>query len=125
MTYVVDTHALVWFLEGNTRLSTAGRNALTDRTAQMVIPTIVLAEIAFLYARHRIAIDLPRVLARVTGAANCPGLTSDVEAVRSVVRNRLSHAGMPTLTSHEVKLALETVRRPQRHNFKKSRQPAA
>lgn len=50
---------------------------------------------------------------------------NDVEAVRSVVLNRLGHAGRPTLTSHEVKLALDTVWRLQRHHFKKSRQPAA
>jgi PIN domain nuclease of toxin-antitoxin system len=71
MTYVVDTHALVWFLEGNSRLSIVAQNALIDTTAQVVVPTIVLAEITFLYARHRIAIDLPQVLARVTSAANC------------------------------------------------------
>jgi PIN domain nuclease of toxin-antitoxin system len=84
MTYVVDTHALVWFLEGNTRLSTVARNALTDRTAQMVIPTIVLAEIAFLYARHRIAIDLPHVLTRVTGAANCLVYSLDAAVVEQL-----------------------------------------
>jgi PIN domain nuclease of toxin-antitoxin system len=71
MTYVVDTHALVWFLEGNPRLSMAARNALIDRTVQVVVPTIVLAEITFLYARHRITIDLPHVLAHIATAANC------------------------------------------------------
>jgi PIN domain nuclease of toxin-antitoxin system len=71
MTYVVDTHALVWFLEGNPRLSMAARNALSDPTAQVVVPTIVLAEITFLYARHRITIDLPHVLAHMASAANC------------------------------------------------------
>jgi PIN domain nuclease of toxin-antitoxin system len=71
MMYVVDTHALVWFLEGNSRLSTAARNALIDTTVQVVVPTIVLAEVAFLYARHRIAIDLPHVLAHLASAANC------------------------------------------------------
>ena len=71
MTYVVDTHALVWFLEGSSRLSTAAQNALIDTTAQVVIPTIVLAEITFLYARHRITIDLPHVLAHMASAANC------------------------------------------------------
>jgi PIN domain nuclease of toxin-antitoxin system len=71
MTYVVDTHALVWFLEGNPRLSMAARNALIDRTAHVVVPTIVLAEITFLYTRHRITIDLPHVLAHTASAANC------------------------------------------------------
>jgi predicted nucleic acid-binding protein len=71
MTYVVDTHTLVRFLEGNPRLSMAARNALIDRTAQVVIPTIVLAEITFLYTRHRITIDLPHVLAHTASTANC------------------------------------------------------
>ena len=71
MTYVVDTHALVWFLEGNPRLSGTAQNALIDTTARVVVPTIVLAEITFLYARHRITIDLPRVLAHMASSANC------------------------------------------------------
>ena len=71
MTYVMDTHPLVWFLEGSPRLSTAAQNALIDATVQVVVPTIVLAEITFLYARHRIAFDLPHVLAHMASAANC------------------------------------------------------
>jgi PIN domain nuclease of toxin-antitoxin system len=71
MTYVVDMHAPVWFLESSPRLSTAAQNALTDRTTQVVVPTIVLAEITFLYARQRITIDLPHVLTHIASAANC------------------------------------------------------
>jgi predicted nucleic acid-binding protein len=71
MTSVVDTHALVSFLEGSSQLSMASRNALSDTAAKVVIPTIVLAEITFLYARRRIAIDLPPVLAHIANAANC------------------------------------------------------
>ena len=62
MTYVVDTHALVWFLEGSPRLGMAAQKALSDTAARVVVPTIVLAEIKFLYARDRIATDLPHVL---------------------------------------------------------------
>jgi PIN domain nuclease of toxin-antitoxin system len=71
MTYVVDTHALVWFPEGSSRLSTMAQTALTDEAAQVVVPTIVLAEITFLYARHRITINLSQVLAHIANAANC------------------------------------------------------
>jgi PIN domain nuclease of toxin-antitoxin system len=71
MTYVVDTHTLVWFLENSPRLGMTAQNALSDTAAQVVVPTIVLAEITFLYARHRIAIDLPHVLAHIASAANC------------------------------------------------------
>lgn len=71
MTYVVDTHALVWFLEGNPALGVAARHALVEPTAHLVIPTIVLAEITFLYAKHRVATDVSAVLARVARATNC------------------------------------------------------
>ncbi|HSF32042.1 MAG TPA: hypothetical protein VLK82_16390 [Candidatus Tectomicrobia bacterium] len=54
-----------------------------------------------------------------------PGLMNDAESVRSVVLNRLSHSGTPMLTSSEVKMALDTVRRLQSHPFKKSNRPAA
>lgn len=71
MTYVVDTHPLVWFLEGDARLSAAARHALTDATGQLAIPTIVLAEVSFLYAKHRITVDVPGVLAHVASVTNC------------------------------------------------------
>lgn len=60
MIYVVDTHAVVWFLEGDSRLSKAARDALNDANIQLVMPTIVLAEIVFLYARHRIRLRSSR-----------------------------------------------------------------
>jgi PIN domain nuclease of toxin-antitoxin system len=71
MIYIVDTHALVWFLEGDDRLSIAARKALEDAAAQVVVPSIVLAEIAFLYDRHRITIDVPEVLAHIGNTPNC------------------------------------------------------
>ena len=71
MTYIVDTHSLIWLLETNRRLSPRAREALKDQAATMVIPTIVLADIAFLASRGRIGTDLPRVFAHISGAANC------------------------------------------------------
>jgi len=71
MIYVVDTHAIVWFLEGDARLSKAAYNALINIDAQLVIPTIVLAEITFLYAKHRVTIGLAEVIAYITSAENC------------------------------------------------------
>jgi PIN domain nuclease of toxin-antitoxin system len=71
MIYVTDTHPLVWFLEGNARLSPAARNALSDATAQIVIPTLVLTEIAFLYSKSRIATAVSDVLSHIASASNC------------------------------------------------------
>jgi len=69
--YVVDTHSVVWFLEADRRLGERARAALEDPDARLIIPTIVLAEIAFLYARGRIAVSVPQVLAAVAGVPRC------------------------------------------------------
>jgi len=71
MTYVIDTHAFVWFLERNSRLSKIARDALSDPNVQLVVPTIVLAEISFLYARNRITTALCEVLDHIANAENC------------------------------------------------------
>jgi PIN domain nuclease of toxin-antitoxin system len=34
MKYVIDTHALIWFLEGNSRLGENAKNVLTDPNSQ-------------------------------------------------------------------------------------------
>ena|SRR5438552_2248465 len=71
MTYVTDTHPLIWFLEAGPRLSQVARDAFERADAQIVIPAMVLAEIKFLSARGRISIGLSAVLAYVAATSNC------------------------------------------------------
>lgn len=42
MKYVVDTHALIWFLEGNARLGVNARAILADAASELVLPAIAL-----------------------------------------------------------------------------------
>jgi len=42
--HVVDTHALIWYLEGNPRLGVQARAVLDAPTSELVIPLIALAE---------------------------------------------------------------------------------
>jgi PIN domain nuclease of toxin-antitoxin system len=71
MTYVADTHPLIWFLNNNPQLGTAALSAFEDASATIVIPSIVLAEIKHLFDRGRIGVDLPRVLAHARATVNC------------------------------------------------------
>jgi PIN domain nuclease of toxin-antitoxin system len=71
MTYITDTHPLVWLIEGNARLSSAALSVLSDAGIQVIVPTLVLAEISFLYHRGRIPVDLDTTLAHIRGAGNC------------------------------------------------------
>jgi PIN domain nuclease of toxin-antitoxin system len=57
MTYVLDTHPIVWFLEGSGRLSAQAGIVLRAPSHRFILPTMVLVEITYLYSKGRIAVD--------------------------------------------------------------------
>lgn len=81
MIYVTDTHSLIWFLDRNARLSPKAEQAYLDPTAKIVVPTIVLVEIKYLFSRHRVPIDLPTTLNYVAHTANCTVAPMDERVV--------------------------------------------
>lgn len=42
--YVLDTHALVWYLEGSSRLGSSAKTVMNDPASKMILPMIALAE---------------------------------------------------------------------------------
>jgi PIN domain nuclease of toxin-antitoxin system len=66
--YVVDTHALVWYLTNRAKLS---RRALAIFQAaergetMLIISAIALAELYFLHVKHRLFPDFAQVYARL------------------------------------------------------------
>ncbi len=66
--YVIDTHALFWYLIGSPRLSAAAREVFDAGVAQsaiLVIPVIVLAELFYLNEKAGRPFDFPREFARL------------------------------------------------------------
>ncbi len=61
MTYIVDTHVLVWFLTGSKQLSKTVTDILKKREIKIIIPTIVLAELKYLHKRKKIPISFEKV----------------------------------------------------------------
>ena len=62
MTYIVDTHALVWFFEMSKRLGRRAAAVLRDETDDLVVPTIVLAELRHAAERGKVTATLEAVL---------------------------------------------------------------
>lgn len=56
MKYVIDTHALIWFLEGNPRLGANANTILSNPDSQLVIPATTLAEAVWIVERGRTSI---------------------------------------------------------------------
>lgn len=84
MVYVTDTHAIVWFLDKDPRLSPAAKNTLADANTVLVVPTIVLAEITHLYGRGRISISPSIVEQQILTSTNCSTHPLDKEVVKKI-----------------------------------------
>jgi PIN domain nuclease of toxin-antitoxin system len=91
---VLDTHALVWYLEGNPRLGAAAKAAIDDPRSELVLPLIALAEATYIVERGRTSIpDVANLLERVGGDSRI-----DIYPVTmSVFRRSLSLSTIPEL----------------------------
>jgi PIN domain nuclease of toxin-antitoxin system len=54
--YVVDAHALIWFLEANSRLGAAAKAVMEDPGSILHLPVIALAEACWVVEKKRCAI---------------------------------------------------------------------
>ena len=67
-TYVVDTHALAWFVSEDQRLSPNAEEILSQAEAgevQVLIPTLVLAELTHIAQKKRVAVTIEELLERL------------------------------------------------------------
>jgi PIN domain nuclease of toxin-antitoxin system len=64
--YILDTHALIWFVEGNKKLGESAKTIIAAPNSRMVLPLIALAEAALIIERGRTTIpDVSSFLTRV------------------------------------------------------------
>jgi PIN domain nuclease of toxin-antitoxin system len=51
--HVLDTHAIIWFLENHQALGQAAKALLSDPASELVLPVIALAEAVFIVDKGR------------------------------------------------------------------------
>lgn len=51
--YLLDTHALIWHLEGNSRLGANAQLILDSSASELILPAIALAEALYIVERGR------------------------------------------------------------------------
>ncbi|MBE9167770.1 PIN domain-containing protein [Pleurocapsales cyanobacterium LEGE 06147] len=67
-TYVVDTHALAWFVSEDKRLSPRATHILSQAEAgevQVLIPTLVLAELTHIAQKKRVTVTIEKLLEKI------------------------------------------------------------
>lgn len=84
MNFVTDTHALVWYFTNDRRL---GKRALqcfekTVREGQIIIPTVVLAEILYISRKGRVSLNFSETLAKIETAENIEVAALDLEVLK-------------------------------------------
>lgn len=91
-----DTHAILWFLEDDKRLSRTAAEAL-DSAERVLLPSICLVEIVYLIDKGRLH---PAVLPRILGELNEPTTTLEVAGLDlGVIRSmqNISRNAVPDL----------------------------
>lgn len=98
-TFVVDTHALVWYVDDDDRLSNAAEASLEDPTASLVIPTIVLAEVRYLFGKRRIPISFEDVVDAIEDDPRCVVYPFDFACVQALDERLDLHDAIITATA--------------------------
>lgn len=80
-TYVVDTHALIWFIGKDQRLSDRARAILRNPDVRLIIPVIVLAEVKYLGHKGRFDQTLDEVLQAISLDSRCTIYPVDLSVV--------------------------------------------
>ncbi len=84
MTYVTDTHPLFWFLTNNKRLSSNARILFEEAEtgeSSIIVPSIVLAELMYLFEKQNLRDKFKEVLKRIEIALNYEVCSLDTEVI--------------------------------------------
>lgn len=87
--YIVDTHALVWYLESSPRLGLAAKAILDDPASELVFPMIALAEAVDIVDKGRTKIaSVPILFNRVLGDPRIELLPFDLDTLQTSLQAR-------------------------------------
>jgi len=93
-TFIVDTHALAWFVSRDPRLSDKTRTILRDPNVRLIIPAIVLAEIKYLAHKGRLTQTLDEVLRVIGSDPRCTIYPIDLSVVSKAPFGLNIHDGL-------------------------------
>ncbi|CAA9430147.1 MAG: hypothetical protein AVDCRST_MAG64-3423 [uncultured Phycisphaerae bacterium] len=97
--FVIDTHALVWFLQGDARLGLKARAVLEDPGSKLVLPAIALAEACHIVERGRTSIPSSRELLKAVGRDRRIRVAP---LTRAIVRRTVDLGSIPEMHDRQI-----------------------
>ena len=62
MKYVIDAHALIWFLANHSRLGPNASRILNDPESELILPATALAEVCWIVEHKTLGVTVPDVI---------------------------------------------------------------
>lgn len=94
MVYIVDTHALVWYLEESRELGKKALSVLDDENSKLIVPTIVLAEIRYLSNKRKTALSVDEILSSIEQDERCVLFPLDINVIKQLPLELDIHDGI-------------------------------
>jgi PIN domain nuclease of toxin-antitoxin system len=84
LNYVTDTHSLVWYFTDDQRLSKKALKSFesTVKAGQIIVPTVVLAEVLFIAKKGRIPLGFTETVTKIEALANFEIASLDVDVLK-------------------------------------------
>ena len=84
MNYVTDTHSLVWYFTDDQRLSKKALKSFegTVKAGQIIVPTVVLAEVLFIAKKGRIPLGFTETVTKIEALANFEIASLDLDVLK-------------------------------------------
>jgi PIN domain nuclease of toxin-antitoxin system len=84
MTYITDTHSLVWYFTNDQRLGKKAFKAFesTVQSGRIIVPTVVLAEIMFIANKGRLLIGFTETVTTIETMANFEIAVLDLDVLK-------------------------------------------
>ena len=104
--YVIDTHALVWYLADDPRLGGVARRIIEKEGKLLIFPTIVLAEIHYLHRKRPALASLEEALHAIDEDPRGLIYPLEIGVVRSLPADLNIHDAIITATALVIQKAL-------------------
>ena len=106
MKAIVDTHALIWFLEENRRLGKKARDILSSSTAQLIIPVIVLCELYYYLRKKKIADRYVAIYRSLTGDPRISIKSLEAHLISKIPEGLELHDGLIAALASEMEFPI-------------------
>jgi PIN domain nuclease of toxin-antitoxin system len=104
MTYILDTHTLIWFLAKDSRLGKGAKDVLLSVSEiKIILPAIVLAEIKYLIDVGKIKTDWIQIEELLLDRSNISFFSMDFDIITSMLSGMEIHDALIVATAKVLK----------------------